>query len=171
MLRHVFLTGPKQIGKSTLLRKVLARYPGRVEGFRTIKTKEYLIDQYSVHLCPMGETFFPDKNNLLFVCGKTDAGTIARFNRLGHTLRSQSNGASLLVMDELGPNETHATAFHNAILTLLNGSVPVFGVLQAPAASYWPDIVQHPAVQIIEVTASNRDDAQLFEEILSILKK
>lgn len=170
MLRHVFLTGPKQIGKSTLLMKVLAQYKGQVGGFRTIKTKKYLTDRYSVHFCPMGETFFPDQNNLLFLCGKTDTETIARFNRLGHTLRSPSNEASLFVMDELGPHETHAIVFCDTILSLLDGPVPIFGVLQAPAASYWPDIIQHPAVQILEVTTNNRNDPEFIEEILSFLK-
>lgn len=33
MARHVFLTGEKQIGKSTLLKKVLDNYAGEISGF------------------------------------------------------------------------------------------------------------------------------------------
>ena len=50
MARHIFLTGKKQIGKSTLLQKILKNYQGTADGFLTVRTKEYLGDQYSVHM-------------------------------------------------------------------------------------------------------------------------
>ena len=50
MARHVFLTGEKQIGKSTLLKKVLDNYAGEISGFFTVRTKAFLQKGYSVHL-------------------------------------------------------------------------------------------------------------------------
>ena len=41
MARHIFLTGKKQIGKSTLLQKILKNYQGTADGFLTVRTKEY----------------------------------------------------------------------------------------------------------------------------------
>ena len=50
MVRHIFLTGEKQIGKSTILQKVLREYEKSVGGFYTVRTNEFLGNQYSVHL-------------------------------------------------------------------------------------------------------------------------
>lgn len=169
MVRHVFLTGKKHVGKSALLKKILARYSGCVGGFQTVKTSDYLRDCYSVHFCAWGEAFFPSAHNLLFVCGQFDEQTGERFNRLVGDLLNRSAGASLLVMDELGPHESYAAAFHAAILQLLDGAIPTLGVLQAPAELYWPEIVRHPKVTMIDVNESNREEKKVIEEILSIL--
>ena len=49
MTQHIFLTGKKHIGKSTLIQKILDDYKKNADGFLTVRTKEYLKDQYSVH--------------------------------------------------------------------------------------------------------------------------
>ena len=54
MARHIFLTGPKQVGKTTLLRAALADFPGSVGGFCTLRTRAYLGDAWSVHLLRPG---------------------------------------------------------------------------------------------------------------------
>ena len=41
MTHHVFLTGAKQVGKSTLLKKHYARFDGQIGGFFTLRTCEY----------------------------------------------------------------------------------------------------------------------------------
>ena len=75
MARHIFLTGKKQIGKSTLLQKILKNYQGTADGFLTVRTKEYLGDQYSVHMYHLTESRDPNEQNLLFVCGKANEHT------------------------------------------------------------------------------------------------
>lgn len=45
-------------------------------------------------------------------------------------------------MDELGPHEYNATLFHSKIMSILDENIPVLGVLQAPAGSFWPDVVE-----------------------------
>lgn len=48
MARHIFLTGQKQVGKSTLLKKVLKQFHGEVGGFFTLRTDSFLKTAYSV---------------------------------------------------------------------------------------------------------------------------
>ena len=50
MTQHIFLTGKKHIGKSTLIQKILDDYKKTSDGFLTVRTKNYLKDQYSVHM-------------------------------------------------------------------------------------------------------------------------
>lgn len=88
MTQHIFLTGKKHIGKSTLIQKILDDYKKTSDGFLTVRTKNYLKDQYSVHMYHLKEKELPNKSNLLFLCGKTDEHTADTFDRLGCNILS-----------------------------------------------------------------------------------
>ena len=108
---HLFLTGEKGVGKSTLARHLLAGHTPC--GFRTVRVTG-VMDRPSVHLLPAvgGEA---TADNLLFYCGECDA---ARFDTLGTAALSQRYG-DVLLMDELGPAESQAAAFCGAVLAAL----------------------------------------------------
>ena len=168
MMQHVFLTGEKHIGKSTLLKKVLARYPGHAGGFFTIRSNAWLGNAYSVHMFGLHDAAIPDENNLLFVCGASKEQNAERFDRLGCEILAKYSACSLLVMDELGPNEAGAALFRQAVLQALDRT-PVLGVLQKPYAPFWPEIAGNPLAEIIEITKDNRDDENVIAHILSAL--
>lgn len=170
MARHLFLTGEKGVGKSTLLQKALCGYPGRVGGLRTLRTDACCPGSWSVHLFGPGEEPIPRAENLLFVCGGPQEDTPARFDRLGCRALQRSEGCSLLVLDELGPHEARAASFRGAVLELLDGDTPILGVLQAPAAAFWPDLLRHPRVALLEITRRNRDRGEVLEQIYTITK-
>lgn len=170
-MRHLFLTGEKGVGKSTLLRKALAGYTGRVGGFLTVKTRAFLKDRDSVHLLLPGEEAAPTEENLLFVCGEEGGDAASRFDRLGGVALSRCAGCRLLLMDELGPREAEAPLFRAAVLTALAGDTPVLGVLQAPAARFWPEAARHPRVRLLEVTRGNRDAAETLRTIRAALDR
>lgn len=165
MTKHLFLTGEKGVGKSTLLQKALGGYQGRVGGFRTLRTDAYCPGSGSVHLFGPGEEAVPSADNLLFVCGGSQGDTPERFDRLGCRALQRSAGCSLLVLDELGPHEAQAGAFRRAVLAQLDGDIPVLGVLQAPAGAFWPEILRYPQAALLEVTRQNRDGGKLVELI------
>ena len=48
--RHLFLTGEKGVGKSTLIDRLLSRYTGRVGGFRTRRVDTVRPGEATVHL-------------------------------------------------------------------------------------------------------------------------
>lgn len=167
--RHIFLTGKKQVGKSTLIKKVLKHTDGRIGGFFTIRTDAFLPETYSVHLFRAGDAFVPKADNLLFICGKADETVSQRFDRLGCTALSACEGCSLILMDELGPHEAGAAAFHQAVLKQLDGDIPILGVLQSPAGDFWPDITAHPNVVVLEITEENRGAEETLKEVLSVI--
>lgn len=43
MTQHIFLTGKKHIGKSTLIQKILDDYKKTADEFLTVRTKNYLV--------------------------------------------------------------------------------------------------------------------------------
>ena len=183
MARHIFLTGQKQVGKSTLLKKVLKQFHGEVGGFFTLRTDSFLKTAYSVHLLSAEAGAEPDDTNLLFLCrpqgqcasSSSDPSrndeTPRRFDRLGCNVLSAASSKDLIVMDELGPHEGSASLFRQAVLDTLNGTVPVFGVLQAADSDFLEEIASHPEVLVLHVTEENRDDPELLGKICSFLPR
>ena len=72
MARHIFLTGQKQVGKSTLLKKVLKQFHGEVGGFFTLRTDSFLKTAYSVHLLSAEAGAEPDDTIFYFYAGPRD---------------------------------------------------------------------------------------------------
>ena len=166
MTQHIFLTGKKHIGKSTLIQKILDDYKKTADGFLTVRTKDYLKNQYSVHMYHLKREGIPKRILIFcFLCGKTDEHTADTFDLLGCNILSMCSDCSLIVMDELGPHEADATLFRKKILNLLDGQTPILGVLQEPAESFWPEIVNHPKVEIITISEDNRNDRALLNYI------
>ena len=66
--RHLFLTGEKGVGKSTLIDRLLSRFPGRVGGFRTRRVDTVRPGEATVHLLRVSGGEQPGEGNLLFSC-------------------------------------------------------------------------------------------------------
>lgn len=149
---HLFFTGRKGVGKSTLVRAAIEGK--RVGGFFT-KRVEGLLERPSVHLLRAGTADVPSAENLLFCCGgSTD---IQRFEQLGCGALVEAGDCDVLVMDELGPHEEQAAAFQQAVLQVLDGDIPVIGVLQQADSAFLDRVAAHPGVRLITVTEENRD--------------
>lgn len=188
--QHVFLTGPKQIGKSTVIQRYLELQQCRYGGFLTVKNEAVYPGARSVHMLNTTQKKKPSEENFLFFCGKNSArlyGRYAiapeaapRFNEIGCSLlkpfytdnpacvhdalcRNQkkctgfASSVELILMDEIGPHESDAKAFHASILRCLDGSIPVLGVLQQADTSLFHEIAAHPRVHLIHVSTENRD--------------
>lgn len=149
MTGHLFLTGPKGVGKSTLIRGLLAEESGPLGGFFTVK------HEGGIYLLPAaGERAFTPEN-LLFRCGH--GGDPARFDDLGCAALADTAGCRLLVMDELGPHEAEAARFQAAVFRALEGDTPIIGVLQQAESEFLDRIARHPQVTVLTVSVANRD--------------
>ena len=176
MPKHIFLTGPKQIGKSTIIQKFLAANPLTYAGFLTVKSETVFSGVKSVHMLNISRLSDtssqkkkkPSKENFLFFCGQApDAlyrqysllpNPTLRFNRIGCTLLDAiPSDIDLIIMDELGPHECEATAFRESIFRLLNGDIPILGVLQKSENDFFQEISNHPDTKVMEITTENRD--------------
>lgn len=159
MARHLFLTGAKGVGKSTLIKGLLAQYHGSLGGFYTVKSTTAAPGRVSVHLLRANRKELPTLENLLFSCGESAGAEVAgRFDCLGCAALAEGTRADLLVMDELGPHEEAARSFRDAVLYALDGDIPILGVLQRADAPFLAQIAAHPQVRLVTVTAENRDD-------------
>ena len=154
--KHLFLTGVKQIGKSTTLRTLLDGRDMVLGGFRTQRVGvPGGADIYM--LPPTGDNGFVEEN-ILF---RRRRGQLildpAAFDRLGGAMLEQSAGADLILMDELGPTEAQAYGFQRAVLEALDGEIPVYGVLQLADSDFLDGIKAREDVCMITVTEENRN--------------
>ena len=149
MARHLFLTGPKGVGKSTLIRGLLAEESGPLGGFFTVK------HEGGVYLLPAAQERAFTSENFLFRCGH--GGDPARVDDLGCAALADTAGCRLLVMDELGPHEAEARRFQAAVFRALEGDTPIIGVLQQAESEFLDRIARHPQVTVLTVSVANRD--------------
>ena len=163
--KHLFLTGQKRVGKSTVLRTLLEGRDAVIGGFRTQRVPaENGADIYM--LAPTGESENNDEN-ILF--RRRQGQTIMEddaFDRLGAFLLRSLPGADLILMDELGPNEAEAWGFQRAVEQALDGDAPVYGILQMADSKFLHRIAGREDVCVITVTEENRNDLprQLLEQ-------
>ncbi len=168
---HVFLTGSKGVGKSTLLNGILAYYPGCCGGFRTVRLNTWYSGTYSVHMFSLQGSQRPSQENLLFFCGRWDGDAAERFETLGCRILEENRDTQLLVMDELGPHETKAAGFQAAVHRALEQDRPILGVLQQADDPFLQEVACHPRVHLITVTPENRENwHDKIPEILHILQ-
>ena len=157
MMNNLFLTGEIQVGKSTLLRKLLEKSglrpggaetgfgPWRGETERRLFLYPYGAPDYSqaavcARMGPQGKTVLP---------GVFDARGAALIRAaLGDP------GVEVIVLDELGYLEKDAREFRAAVLEALASPKPVWGVLRL-GGGCWGDV---DLGKIVTVTKENRDE-------------
>ena len=167
----LFLTGTRQVGKSTALRMALAasgkRYGGVMTRFDTRHGERRL------YLLPYSlSEALPEDVPESAVCARMGAGgrraDPAVFDTLGAALLREAmadEAVDILVIDELGFLEGSAGAFKNAVCEVLRGGKPVLGVVREGLGA-WSEA---PLGEIIEVTEGNRDE--IPGEIVEWLRK
>ena len=154
-MRHIFLTGNKQIGKSTAVERAAAGWPGAVDGFLTRSELEG--GWRRVYVCtPDGSVrrlaarFGPGQPRQL-----CDPGA---FRELAAGLvRDSGVPGGLTLMDEIGFLECGEEPFVRAVLDRLDRPEPVLGVLRRDDNPLLRAVAAHPGVEVVEVTRENRD--------------
>ena len=170
---HIFLTGQIQVGKSTLLRRVLAEHPTlRLSGFRT-EMAAVTQRPGPVYIVPAAE-FPPQHTSERCVAVRATGGRGLTpfpevFDAQGAAFLHDAEEADLIVMDEIGFLEADAARFSGRIMELLDGGTPVFGVVRGSRDTPLLRFVRtHPKVRLIEVTEENRE--RLFPEVAALLR-
>ena len=166
----LFLTGARQVGKSTALRRALLKSGLRFGGVMTRFDARH--GERKLYLLPysLSETL-PEQLPESAVCARMGAAgrqaDPAVFDALGVSLlrgAAEDPETDVLVLDELGFLEGEAEAFRAAVSDVLRGPKPVLGVVREGLGA-WRDA---PLGEIWEVTAENRESVP--EKILGWLE-
>lgn len=166
MKKHIFLTGDFQVGKSTLVNRILDQLKmNSYSGFRTITIADIPDTKGSVYIVPANETNPEtcDQNRVGIRCGSP--GPIAFpevFDKYGVSILQNAETSKLIIMDEIGKMERNSRSFINRVIELLNGNVPILGVLRKEGETFLQQTIRsHEDVLLIEVTDKNREELVL----------
>lgn len=168
-MKNILLTGEIQVGKTTLLNKVINSLNTSIGGFQTNRIiennkKEFFINplkdkskEYKI------ATIVSEENS-----HKVEAYTNT-FNFIGkNIIEKDIETCSVIVLDELGFLESKAEDFKSAVFKALNSDCLVLGVIKPRDIPFLNEIRNRNDVNIIEVNKENRD--YLLEDILNKIK-
>ena len=155
---HIFLTGARGIGKSTVIGRVAALIGAPCGGFRTFFPAALPGTQRVLCLAPAAAApVFSSESVVVYFDGETPRPLPERFDVLGARCLSPRGDERLILMDECGRLESEALGFQAEIERCLNGAIPVLGVLQENAGGYTARIASRQDVRVLRVGLENRD--------------
>lgn len=161
--RHIFLTGPPRIGKTTIVLKVASELKNmglKVGGMISQEIREggvrvgfKIVD---LNTCVEG---------ILAHINHKGGPSVGKYRVCLEDLENVSVKAilnaceesDLIVIDEVGPMELHSEEFKRVVLKALNSGKTVLGTIHYRASSPFMDAVRKRGdTEIIEVTYGNR---------------
>ncbi len=193
--KHIFLTGNVQVGKSTILRKIIEACPEKeIGGFFTkwinknnIKNGGLYIFQATrqnlseVDKLSVKKTAGEPVNESAILYGKENMLAGFRpdnykkkitfpevFDTVGVSYLNNTDNADLILMDEIGVFEDKAPEFKKCVMNTLDGNTQVIGVVRDKDGVLTNAVKIHPNVTVIDVTIKNRNE--LLENFLEQLK-
>ena len=166
--RHLFLTGEKQVGKSTLLRRLMEQRGIECTGF---ETRVFYADHERRGFTLHGRVEMPPYRNDCICCArieqKRSVPVLPVFEENGVLILRKSlySSAPFILMDELGKLESQAHEFVSQVYACLNSDKRVIGVLQKCDSPHVAQIMQRHDVTVLTVTPENRE--QLLAQLLN----
>ncbi|MDR0876173.1 MAG: nucleoside-triphosphatase [Clostridiales Family XIII bacterium] len=168
MAEHIFLTGEIQVGKTTIIERILSGIDFVPGGFCTVAggaSSDHSIDH--IFIIPFGESLDESAGIPPVADRYRNERVIVNypeiFDTVGVRILKDSDGARLIVMDELGFMESEAEAFQSEVMRLLDGETPIIGVVKRRDTPFLDRVRAHENVTVIEIRRDNRDE--IFEKL------
>ncbi|RJR42409.1 MAG: hypothetical protein C4567_07340 [Deltaproteobacteria bacterium] len=156
---RILLTGPAWCGKTSVVRKVVSRFPGKVTGFYTREVQErgmrvgfeiVTLDGKMAYLAHAGLSG-PHR------VGKFGV-SLENLHRVALPSIYASPGVDLVVVDEVNKMVCLSPRFIEALERLWTAPVAILVTLAEPAEGYGEQMKRKMNKMLINVTPDNRDD-------------
>ncbi|HJJ60050.1 MAG TPA: hypothetical protein O0Y08_04230 [Methanocorpusculum sp.] len=154
MKKHIFLTGERQIGKSTAVSKALQMLNVTPGGFRTAGANVKEDGSSDVMLYP-AEVRPEDGQKAAHRMPDKREAYPEIFDTYGASLLKRP--AKLILMDELGFLESDAKTFQQTVFETLDGATPVLGVIRNKKTAFLDAVRARDDIILLTVTKENRD--------------
>jgi nucleoside-triphosphatase len=167
-LLRILLTGPPRCGKTTVVQKVAACFPGRAAGFYTREVREkgervgFEIVTLAGKVAWLSHVDFPGPQRV----GKYGV-SLENLHRVGLPALEWQPGIELVVVDEIGKMECLSSRFLEAMEKLWAAAVPLLLTVAEKGGGYIQQVKEKPGKTMITVTPGNREE--LPERILQLL--
>lgn len=166
--RHLLLCGERGVGKSTLIRRLLALSTRPLGGFVTLRRRTP--DEKGFYPIYLYDAALPESErrstaeNLAGIC---DSHSSVRHSEVFDTLGTRYIKAApengLILMDELGFLENEAHVFRRAVLDALDGETPVLAAVKPKDTDFLRAVRGHGNAALVFIGRENRD--ALYEEL------
>ena len=159
--KHLFLTGDKQVGKSTLLRRLIEAKQIDCAGF---ETQAFHLNGERRGFLLHGRVDMPPYENDCICCArigeKKAAPVLEAFSQNGVSIleKSLESAKPYILMDAIGRLESRSEAFCEQVIKTLDGEKRVLGVLQKCGSALVEQIMRREDVTVITVTPENREE-------------
>jgi len=170
-IKNLFLTGPPSVGKTTVIKKVVAGLSRRATGFYT----EELRKDDRRHGFLMRT--LDGKSGIL---GHEDVKSLFHVRRYGVSIENieciaipaitPRSPDEVIIIDEIGKMECFSQAFCEAALKALDSANAVVGTIAVGGTDFIREIKERKDMKILEVNLLNRDSLpQLVLDELEIV--
>ena len=165
-MQHIIITGRNGVGKSTLIRALLAAIPLPVYGVITKKEPPQSDGFCPVYIHLYGAERRYTEENCIGKCreGKSIACPES-FDRFASQMRFPTGG--VIVFDELGFLESSAKQFTDAVLRTLDTAPFCICAVRDKQTAFLDAVRFHPRARVFPIDEANRD--ALREQLLSLL--
>jgi nucleoside-triphosphatase len=161
MGRAFLLTGRPGVGKTTIIRAVVARLGTGAAGFYTEEMRE------GGRRTGFRLVTLDGMAGLLASVNISSPYRVGKYGVHRHDLEHvgvralrravEEPAASVVVVDEIGKMELFSAAFRDVVLAALDGAKPVLATIMAGSHPWADAIKARPGVTLVEVTPDNRD--------------
>lgn len=158
-MKNIILTGPPRVGKTTVIRAVIAALEDNCGGFYTEEIKEQK-ERVGFKLTTM-----QNKSCILshrdikshYHVGKygVDLDCVEEIGALA--IKRGIKTGKTIIIDEIGKMETLSRSFRLAVLDALDSKCPVIGTMLFKRQPFSDKIRARKDVEILEVNEENRD--------------
>lgn len=161
---NILLTGEIQVGKTTVIKRILDETGLTADGFRTYWRPS---DDGGTDLFirPYGD---PIADGMVYKCAhRLDCRRSVypeAFDSAARSFLSRCGRKDIIILDELGFMENDAKAFQETVLSILRGSKPVLGVIKPRSTPFLDAVRGIKDVETVNVTVENRE--KIFSELI-----
>ena len=170
--KHILICGDRGAGKSTLIERLLAECPLPRYGFITkrMEPDETGFHPIYIHPAGSGDRKYTEENCIGICDGKTHEPAAEVFDHLGTEYIRSARPDGIIVMDELGFLESKAEVFTKAVLTALDGDIPVIAAVKSRTdVPFLNEVRSHPAAEVYYITKENREE--VYQTIFPLMQK
>jgi nucleoside-triphosphatase len=167
---RLLLTGPPQCGKTTVVQKVVAHFPGQAAGFYTREVRRhgrrlgFEIITLNGESALLSHVDFPGPYRV----GKYGVN-LENFHRVALPALEYRPGIDLIVVDEVGKMECLSARFVAALESLWRQPVPLLVTVAEKGGGFIAALKAKPDKILITVSPANRDE--LPAQILKLLNR
>jgi nucleoside-triphosphatase len=155
---RLLLTGPPRCGKTTVVQRVAARFPGQAAGFYTREVRQrgqrvgFEIVTLDGQRALLSHVDFPGPHRV----GRYGVN-LENFHRVALPAIEPRPGLDLIVVDEVGRMECFSRSFVAALERLWDAPISLLATVAEKGGGYIAALKTKPDIILLTVTPANRE--------------